>query len=255
MNGLVSQHEYKQIPFTLMRKGSTRYVRLRITPHQGLVITAPKGCRLDKIEEIIIDKHNWISRHQSLIDVAKQAQRAQNRPQLPETLDLPAIGEEWVVEYRPTTLSMVRVKEDAKSGTLIVYGAVKDKKRCMQALHQWLRMKAQVNLPLMLAEVAEKTGLSYRGISIRNQTARWGSCSSRRIISLNQKLLFLPEKLAHYVLVHELCHTRHMNHSAAYWAEVAKHLPTYRKLDNALQNAWQEFIPSWAYAKPAANDA
>lgn len=207
---------------------------------------------MDKIEEILDEKSPWISRHQQLIEVAKQAQRAQERSELPEVIELPAIGETWEVEYRPTMTPYVRVKEDAGLGMLIVYGAVKDKKRCMMALHNWLKHKAQIVLPLMLEEVASTTRHIYRNVTVRNQTARWGSCSSDKIISLNQKLLFLPHKLAHYVLVHELSHTKHLNHSPAYWREVEKHLPNYKKLDTALQHAWQEFIPSWAYSR--AND-
>jgi predicted metal-dependent hydrolase len=61
-----------------------------------------------------------------------------------------------------------------------------------------------------LKRVSKKTGLSYAAASIRQQT-RWGSCSSRRLINLNARLLFLPPNLVTYVLVHELCHTKHLN--------------------------------------------
>ena len=70
----------------------------------------------------------------------------------------------------------------------------------------------------------------YNRISVRNQKTRWGSCSKKRNINFNYKILFLTERLADYIIVHELCHTKELNHSKNFWNLVKEILPDYKKL-------------------------
>ncbi len=72
-------------------------------------------------------------------------------------------------------------------------------------------------------------------ISIRNQRTRWGSCSSRGNLNFNYRIIFLPEAMADYIIVHELCHLKEMNHSPKFWALVAREIPDYKKIRKDLQ--------------------
>jgi predicted metal-dependent hydrolase len=81
-----------------------------------------------------------------------------------------------------------------------------------------LYLQAKASLPGELAQLARKHGFIYRSVQIRKSKTRWGSCSSKKTISLSLYLMLLPEHLREYVLLHELCHTTHMNHSASFWA-------------------------------------
>lgn len=74
----------------------------------------------------------------------------------------------------------------------------------------------------------EIMGVEYTALSVRNQKTRWGSCSSKRSISLNYKLIFAPMSVMDYVIVHELCHLLEMNHSKAFWNQVERVLPDYK---------------------------
>lgn len=76
---------------------------------------------------------------------------------------------------------------------------------------------------------------SYQRISVRNTKTRWGSCSSRGVLSFHYRLLFLPEPLRDYVIVHELCHLKEMNHSRRFWQLVAATIPEYRERRQALR--------------------
>ncbi|MBP9732719.1 MAG: M48 family metallopeptidase, partial [Candidatus Magasanikbacteria bacterium] len=76
---------------------------------------------------------------------------------------------------------------------------------------------------------------SFKRISIKNTSSRWGSCSTKENLNFNYKLIFLSEVLLDYVVVHELCHLRHHNHSAKFWAEVGTILPDYRVRERELK--------------------
>lgn len=88
---------------------------------------------------------------------------------------------------------------------------------------QW----AKDTLPERVAFWAARAGVTYDRITIRRQHSRWGSCSSKGNLNFNCLLALVPEAVLDYIIVHELCHRRHMNHSPVFWAEVARLLPDY----------------------------
>jgi len=98
-----------------------------------------------------------------------------------------------------------------------------------------IKKDAREILERRLAELAQLHNFQYNRVSIRNQQTRWGSCSSKDNISLNMKLLHLPEKLIDYILLHELVHTRVKNHSKDFWNELETIVPNARMMDNKLR--------------------
>ena len=95
--------------------------------------------------------------------------------------------------------------------------------------------KALVVIPEKVKKYAPIVGVDYGRITIRNQRSRWGSCSSKGNLNFNCLLMLFPDEVVDYVVVHELCHRKHMNHSAAFYAEVERVFPEYRKCQKWLK--------------------
>jgi predicted metal-dependent hydrolase len=97
------------------------------------------------------------------------------------------------------------------------------------------KQRALVLVRERLPVLNNRYGFSYKRISIRNQKTRWGSCSKRGCLSFNYRIALLRPELADYLLVHELCHLKEMNHSIRFWTLVAKSLPNFRALRRELR--------------------
>ncbi len=82
----------------------------------------------------------------------------------------------------------------------------------------------------------DKYGFEFNGFTVRNQKSRWGSCSSLRNLNFNYRLIYLSKKQMDYIIVHELCHLREMNHSKKFWEQVEKIIPEYLEIRRELKN-------------------
>ena len=95
-------------------------------------------------------------------------------------------------------------------------------------LEQWLCQEVDMYLTNQLKYYANLTQLSYRSVKVRFYKSRWGSCNSRKQLTFNALLAMAPSSVIDYVIVHELCHLKYMDHSADFWALVGNYLPTYQ---------------------------
>jgi predicted metal-dependent hydrolase len=187
----------------------------------------------------------FVERHRQWIETkSAEARRAAPLPEAfpPASIALSAFGESLRV-HRSAGEGPPRLRRGA-DGLLRVQGNIADPKLLARALQRWLMAQARLQLGVMLQSVAEEHGFQYNGLSIRRQRTRWGSCSSRRVINLNVCLVFQPPDVVRYVLIHELAHTLHMNHSSSFWATVARCCPNWQQLDRKLLQGWRA-VPRW----------
>lgn len=108
-------------------------------------------------------------------------------------------------------------------------------------LHALADQALQV-IPQRVAYFAPKVGVTYGGITIRNQRSRWGSCSSLGNLNFNCLLMLSPPQVQDYVVVHELCHRLEMNHSRQFWAQVERVMPDYRIWQKWLKDHGRELM-------------
>lgn len=112
-----------------------------------------------------------------------------------------------------------------------------------ELLKSWLLQEAQSHFKRRLQQLSEQTELVPSELEVKGFKRRWGQCSSTGIIKLNWRLIHAPQAVQDYVIIHELCHLRQMNHSPAFWQLVARHCPDYKSLRAYIKsrNAWLEW--------------
>lgn len=138
----------------------------------------------------------------------------------------------WIVRTQEELGRRVREREEKKEQ--LPKWSREDYER-----HQ--RLAVQV-LGQRTAYYAQKMGIIYGKITIRDQKTRWGSCSAKGTLSFNWRLMLAPPAILDYVVVHELCHLTHMDHSAAFWQAVESVYPDYRSARQWLKEHGQELI-------------
>jgi predicted metal-dependent hydrolase len=225
-----------------------RNVRLTVSARDGLTVVVPHAIYLWRIPSFVESKKDWIASHLERFAATARSREHAPTDALPEVISLPALGESWQVEYRLTRARSVAAVSNG-SGKIVVRGATGDKRACRAAMKRWLSRRAGDRLVPWLQQISEQHGMPFLRAVIKGQRTRWASCSRKKTISLNYKLLFLPPAIVRYILLHELCHTRQMDHSPKFWALVMRLEPDYRTKVKELRHG-PKMVPEWAdYAR------
>jgi hypothetical protein len=224
-------------PVEITQNARVRRLTVRVYPGGRVKVTVPKGTAPATVETFLTRHRDWIERKVAQYSVAEESG-------LPVSIDLPSTGDTWVVHYRDGRAGF-RVLNDR---VLEVRHAAGNLEEARRVLAQWATAEARRSLEPWLQAVAAEAGLHYRDVQWRRQRTRWGSYSRSGTLSLNVAVLFQPPDVVRYLFVHELAHTRHLNHSARFWSLVETHEPDYRALDRQLSDGWR-LVPSWLSAR------
>jgi hypothetical protein len=223
-------------------RASTRARRLavRVLPGGLVEIVVPRGTRPRMVEQFVARHRRWIER---TLDLYRPA-GTPDTDGLPERVHFAATGQAFGLRV---TGGAGAPRLTVGDGILVLAGGSGRQALLRHALQRFMMREAHAALGARLAALSAATGLVYSRVQIRRQRTRWGSCSPSGTISLNACLLFQPEAVVDYLLIHELAHTRHMNHSRRFWCLVERFEPRWRALDAALARGWRE-VPAWALA-------
>lgn len=207
---------------TLRRSAKATHVRLRVAPDGRLRASLPLYAPLFLVKRLIKS-----SRPQLRAMLSEQAPAVHYTPGM-------QIGKSHTLVVRPSTRATPRF---SRHGQQIVAELPADaslddpdiQRELRDTIIIALRVEAKSYLPKRLAYLANQHGYSYKTVRFSHAGSRWGSCSSTGTISLNIALMKLPFELIDYVLIHELSHTREMNHSTDFWELVEMGDPAYKQ--------------------------
>ncbi|MDX1434742.1 MAG: SprT family zinc-dependent metalloprotease [Gammaproteobacteria bacterium] len=240
----------RRVDFTFIRVVGRRHLHLVIGDDGRLQVRVPWRCSEREAREVVRENLAWAL---EAIDKAR-ASRAR-RVSLVSGAELPLLDERLRLELsRAAQLDLLdgsgapapraRGPDAMRTGggwvrrrgavlevvaTSLAHEAPRD------LVVAWYRREARRRLPERLAGYARRLDVRPRHVSIRAQRTRWGSCSSHGTICLNWRLLLLPSELSDYILVHELCHLRHLDHSKRFWSLVASVMPDYQRRERRLE--------------------
>lgn len=238
------EHDVTRLPeYTVRESPRAKHFRIKVSARHGLELIVPRHFDRSRIPALLREKQRWIESATRQVAEERLLLEREARSGLPDCIALQALGETWKVEYRATPAPWATDAE-VRGGCLVVRGSIDDAEACRAALRRWIYRKAVACLVPWLEQVSRELRLPFDKALVRGQRTRWGSCSRRRTISLNCKLLFLPARVVRYIFIHELCHTIHFNHSTKFWAAVSKREADYKALSVALREAWRH-VPGW----------
>lgn len=219
-------------PYKTRISPRAKHLQIKISARHGIEVVIPK--RLPKsvnIEDFIYAKRDWILKHA----------KPQLQPQLPKQISIQYLDECWDIDYIQSQQSDM-IQKPGKQLTLM--SPVIDFEHCQPYLKHWLKELATEHLIPHLEHLSHVTQLSYQQVRIRQQKTRWGSCSADKVINLNAHLMFLPYHLVNHIMIHELAHTVHLNHSSQFWKLVARHDIDFEK-HRALLKRCEQLVPDW----------
>lgn len=213
--------------FTLKRNKNAAGIRLRIASGGKIVVTAPWYVPEFAIRAFVASKSEWIENHLST--------RVPKKKGIPEKITL--FGKETfnlkITEVHQKTPRIQKVENCLQIG---ISPLIKNKEKAvLDAIQIFYKQEAEQYFTEKLPYFAQELGVKYKKFTVKNQSSRWGSCSVDGNINLNSQLMLAPKDVIDYVIVHELCHLKEMNHSPAFWHHVASICPNYKILRDWLK--------------------
>jgi predicted metal-dependent hydrolase len=220
---VIEIHSHR-MPILYRRHARARNYVLRLHFNKTVIVTIPRLGTRKFAREFVASRKSWLE---------KQWRALESRRAPPHVL---RPGMEILLRGRSVTLAVQRHGENWE----LLLGEERARLanpegNLRPALENYLRNTARVELSRRLRELAREHSSNVQNVVIRNQKSRWGSCSCNGTISLNWRLIQLPDYVRDYIMIHELMHLRQLNHSPRFWHEVEKACPDYRAAEKWLK--------------------
>jgi hypothetical protein len=202
------------LPYRIRRSDRASRVRVSVDAQGGVEVVLPRRSPASAAPAAVAELRPWIERRLRETGAVRAALAARGST-------LPYLGRPLQLRPEPGRTRVHR------TGDALLVPA--DGERARAAIERWYRRAAAREIAPRLDAATQALGVTYTALSIRGQRTRWGSCSSRGAMSFNWRLLLAPEPVLDYVVWHEACHLRVMDHSSAFWALVRRHCPGYEE--------------------------
>jgi predicted metal-dependent hydrolase len=198
-----------------VQSATAKYIRISLKPFSGIRVTVPKRSNIQAAITFVESKTDWILQAQSRISVREKERTVFT----PETV---FSTKNRLLQLFPWKSELFRAQM-TKDTLKIFYPhdiellSEKTQETIRNYIIQTLREEAKEYLPQRTEQLAAAHGFSYKGVTVKNISSRWGSCSATNHVNLNIHLVRLPQHLSDYVILHELTHTIHKNHGKFFW--------------------------------------
>lgn len=211
--------EDQPLSYSIRASSRRRTLCLQVYADGAVRVSAPASTPLEEVREFIRERADWILAKQALF-----ASRPQPCPRpLEEGVHLPYLDESLVLLPQFSLQSQHAV---VRQNDALLLRAI-DANHGRELLEAWYKAEAASHMAERIRYFAPRVGQSPARLCIRDQRTRWGSCSPNGTLSLNWRLMMASTTVVDYVVVHELCHLLHANHSRRFWAAVERILPDY----------------------------
>lgn len=225
--------------FSVRESGRAKRLSIKVYPRGRVEVVVPKRTRAKDVEAFVAEHRDWIRKTRESFADKHPAEPFR----LPERIELAGIERRFGVIYRYEE-GASKVRYRLTGDILRLSGKTSDVNLCVGALKRWLASLGKEYFEGQLRALSSATGNPFKRMHVRGQKTCWGSHSSTGTISINYCLLFLKPALVRYLMIHELCHATHMDHSRRFWALVGRFETDYRRLDKQLSESWKQ-IPTW----------
>jgi len=232
------------IKYSIRNSQRAKRLQLRVGARAEVEVILPRGMSQAGVPAFVAKHRDWILKTQTRLR-SRLPQTPELHQSIPETITFKACCNCWQVQYRLEP----GLRSALSESNLLISVSAGDENAARRTLQRWLSRKARSYLLPHMTRLADETGLRFQRLSIRSQKTRWGSCSSTGTISLNRALMFLEPDLVRYLMIHELCHTRQMNHSSRFWRLVEGFEPRYREYERCLRGLTLT-VPAWVNYRP-----
>lgn len=224
----------KTIPYTLKYGPRCRHARFEVASETGLTAIIPRRYDIKKLPAFFEANKHWI-----LYAIKKYCSRPVETAVHSRENSIPYLGRniEVVSEQNGDGVHPVRLA----AGRLNVSPEISGNGAFAAALESWYRKEASRIIKEKADIISTRMGLSYSRIAIKGMRTRWGSCSVKGNLNFNWRLVMFPEPVIDYVIIHELCHLKEMNHSKKFWSLVACECPDWQEKRHWLTKNGREF--------------
>ena len=216
-----------QFPFPVREKShpSARHIRISVNAAGEVLLTIPKAATKTQAREFLVSRVEWVQAQ--LAKLRTQAPRASSRaPRWDGSDVLPLRGAEIPLQWMRASVARPQVRI-ATSGIEVFAPGDTRAELLIRALKLALMREARIEAEDLLNREAHRLSLQWRTLRIGDPRAQWGSCTRDGTVSLSWRLLLAPPEVFRYVVIHELCHLPHPDHSPRFWALVAQQMPDY----------------------------
>ncbi len=210
------------------RSIKAKSISIQVKPFASVKVTVPQRASIDDAERFLRSKQAWLKK-----TIAKKNKTEHNFTVFDFTTEFSTIEHKLVLQPEARNNINILVKDGIIKVAFPMNADVKHKlvQQCIRkGIEEAWRIEARKYLPERLQMLANKFGFKYKSVSVKNTKSRWGSCSPENDIALSIHCIRLPQNLIDYIILHELVHTIHKNHSTRYHNELARVLPNEKEL-------------------------